>query len=124
MSDASTDRSQRAWLLSDLWNGARTTSCHWRGRKCRLDRHEAAVLGQHSIDHAFALACDERVHARRSGAQSDRLTLHYLDFISACVTGGALGRLAILCSRLAINREPQPEHVYTDRPRCRSRFRL
>ena len=47
-----------------------------------------------------------------------------LDRAGAVAAGRAVGRLAVLRARRAVDRQPQPEHVDADRPGHRRRLRL
>ena len=50
-------------------------------------------------------------------------TLAWIQLVAG-VAGRALGRLAFLCARLAVNGESQPEHVHADRTGCGCRLCL
>ena len=63
--------------------------------------------------------------APRPSAGRDRAAA-FLDLVRARPgdAGRALGRLAVLRARLAVGREPQPQHVHADRARRRRGLRL
>ena len=82
------------------------------------DGHAAAFPGLGVPDGADPPAGDGRNAADRArGDAPAGVAAGGLDRGSACVTGRALGRLALLPARLAIGPAPQPQHVHADRSR-------
>ena len=93
----------------------RTVAAEGRGEP-RTGRHDAAVLGvaSPSPSRSFILAMGQLIPGNPFGdCASPRV--HGVDRAGAGHAGGALGRLAVLRARLAVARQPQPEHVHADR---------
>ena len=121
--DASRDPAGRSGLLPDLRHGARTVGGHRRDcAEPRADRHDAAVLDRPRADGAGCRARNGR--ALHSGPDVARTGLVELDAIGARDPGRAVGGLAVLRARLAVDPDAQPQYVHVDCDRHRRRLGL
>ena len=121
--DAPADPAGRTRTLPDLRHGAGTGSGGRRGRpQSRADRHDAAVLGWPRARPAGAGARDWRTPDPLAHVAEPR-TIE-LDRARDRHPGRAVGGLAVLPARLAVGREPQPQHVHPDRDGDRRRLDL
>ena len=118
LSDAPRDRPGPARGLPDLRHGARAAHDR-RARRApnpELRRHDAAVLDRRGAAAAgrrrsrWATCCSGR---SRPSASTSRVA-NWVGLVAGDA-GRALGRVAVLRARLALDREPQPEHVHADR---------
>ena len=99
--------------LPDLRHGAGARA--GLARRCagsRTDRHDQAVLDRAGAD---ASGVRDRDGQPSRPDASGAAGLVELDFVCAGDAGGAVGRRAVLCARLAIAGHPQSQHVHADR---------
>ena len=117
---ASRDPTRRAGRLSDLRHGARAArSVRRGGRESRAQRHDSTILDRRRADDTASV-----VDARRAvpGDQSDAPLPAFGRVVGparARDARRAVGRLAVFRPRLAVRRQPQPQHVHVDRARHR-----
>ena len=108
--------------LPDLRHGAGAGAN--LARRCagsRTDRHDQAIPDRAGADASGVCHRDGRPsRPDASGAAG----LGELDFVRAGDAGGAVGRRAVLCARLAIAGHAQPQHVHADRDGHRRRLAL
>ncbi len=118
--DASGDRSGRTRKLSDLRHGARTRYGFTRRRRePRTRRHESTVLGVLVVDDSGVCARDERSDSWTTVATPRRPIDIELGATTARYSGCAVGRLAFLRARVAVDRQSQSQYVHVDRARRR-----
>ena len=114
--DVSRRRERRARHLPEVRHGARVglAACR-RRRGSRARGHAAPVLGRAGAD----VAAGRPAHCEhgRLAARLARWPGTVVAAAAARDAGGAVVRLAAARARLALDREPQPEHVHADRPR-------
>ena len=94
------------------------------GPESRADRHDPAVLGEPDPHRARLGPVRWARWSRPPSPGGSTRTAALLDPIRAGDAGGALGRLALLRARLAVDRHAAPEHVHADRARHRRGVRL
>ena len=115
--DAPGGAADRTGIVPTLWHGAGTRGDDRGGTGERRTRgHDAQVPRQSGDDHAGVPAGDERDAAGRCAASCSRRRRH-LAAAGSGHAGGALGWRALLRSRMAVDRPPQPEHVHAHRAR-------
>ena len=121
--DAPRGAADRAGDVPDLRHGARAGGDDGGGaREPRARGHDPALLGERRADRArVLLAMGEMLPGDLAHAVSG---IARVDPAGAGHAGRAVGRLAVLRARLAVARQPQPEHVHADRARRRRGLRL
>ena len=112
--DAPRRRARARGHVPDLRHGARAAVGGGRGRQPGAHRHDEAARRERRADGA--------AHARRHGAHAARRPRARaregapVDRAAAGDARRAVGRMAVLRARGAVDRAPQPQHVHAHRP--------
>ena len=119
LSDAPRGRAGRAGLVPDLRNGARAADGDARGRAQPRARRHGPSFPPGGGDRRAGLRAHDARHGsgRRDGAGCAR----QLGRTGVVDAGGVLGRMAVFRARVALDRQPQSQHVHPDRARRRRR---
>src|SRR5262249_2126996 len=113
LSNASTDPTSRAGLVSDLWDGAGTRACYGGGwLEPRTVRHDPPILGRPCS--LGSRRCFGNGWAFNGTEPLPEPTNLQLDAVYSSNAGCALGWMAVLRPRLEFAGHPQSEYVYAD----------
>src|SRR5882672_9666654 len=114
--DAPADPADVAGRVPDLRHDARAADTAGRGRRRpRAREHAATPMDRRASDGAASLADARRARARTEPDAPVSARSRSVGRARARDSGRALKRLPVLRPRLALAREPQPQHVHADR---------
>ncbi len=112
--DASRDAAERTGCMPEVRHGSRTGRGHGgRDAEPGVGGYVPAVPRQRGAGGSSARHRDGR------HVEAAALVRNALGGACAGDAGGALGRLAVFRTRMEVDHQPQPEHVYADRDRHR-----